>query len=1853
MDLPESVESSLHHQPSLSSIRSATSSQSSTKRDHLAISNPRSAVSPKVDTSFGTNQPGGYGKGELGSIGKRTGSIWKGKGAEKAALSLLSNDSQWKKYQTQIDRSLQSFESIKEWADFISFLSKLLKTIQTFPGFNEIPRKLLIAKRLAQCLTPALPSGVHQRALDVYGHILSVIGLEGLKRDLLIWSSGLFPFFQYASTSAKPMLLNIYEVHYVPLKNALLPAIKAFLLALLPGLEEEAGEAFEKVMYLMDIVSSTVSPPIFFQNLWMILISTPGARTNVLCYLGRRLPKFGKGEDITPIVGSDIGLMIRAFAAALEDDNLLVQRGTLDLLVTGLRLDGAASSDFSTETDRKILMSSALTVVMRRDLSLSRRLYGWLLGPEGSSDEQVAYLREWSLDVLKNTLKENMNDVSSSLSEPQRPYRIFISLLDKWEIGYPLTDVLILDALRSLKESNGDDHEIVSDRLMTGSTLYETVDPYLVWRGLFWGLLNEFESPDLVCDSLDLIAFILRSFSKQEEEIQTTHLPIIIVTLVELLHRVFFALSESLMTDIQKTKITGALDLVRQILPQIPLEVFLHLPSASVSSGDPGITPLESATAYYSSSTDLQPPSEITSSSFTGTELFKRPFQKLLALSRRSLSNSLQGNNQIEDMTCGVLEILKDWIDLGGQVGLEGDIGTIEWDRDAWFNEVREQANQTASFDTLEIMIRVSLGLGRVPYMQPPLKTNSRLVMSALMNNVLRFMTSSTQLYHIPAVHLMWELHHASSFKHIDAILFQNMLSTSIEKRLDAIHAFGVLWRLSEDSDLSNHALDGPIFIILDTLNASNVSLRRAGETWLRCDLKSYTRMLDPIMCILLDPSICRTTTTFTFSGKEVQGSRYDRPIDHARLNYVLESLASLSRFGGQALNRVIRATPISQGSERLRERATKAKIFHAEASFMDVLVELLLQFVQSEPSKALSSSLEPANGLLQLNALEIIQSILSRGDISAISHKTTETVIVAKLLYCIHEAKLDIQNQLLHVLQNIISSAASSTQHKKKISVQGLPSSGNSDFSKTSAYLSDEKPSVERNSLSISDNLSPLLLQMLVKGVSVKSNRLVLQHWVDFILMTAPQLQGHLRPLLYPLGDCLIKELYLLAESIRDVVVSEDINHSTVHNAAGSEIVMLLNALEKVVSLAAPAGSVPVSLSPNLDKRQTEVTTGLFGYVSNVFTESDLARPSTPEGGAVPKSAGLRCLDDAVSLLHTLWTASSSPILTTSTAAAAGMNHLYNRVQDRTRKALEQFYRLQPSSVVRILASCWASNQNPNCYSFEILDTLASSAQTAVSIMCQLLTRRTNTLGKGNLTEEENDTIVYGFLEAYLSRLEGPIAVQVWGTFFAMTKDVLVGASTTASKIQVFFSFKCLTALAEKVATTSALEDRRMRRDLQDTYSKLLDATAAWALRSFDGQFSVRRRARDVSNGMVSPALPGTPLEEKPAVFNTQTEVSYIAIADFMSRKTVPNLRSFLADSDKVLAACSTLCQQVVAPALRVRTKSLDVDPTALSILVGITRIPNSIKVWRALVTEAFMNDSRFFNGSPSSGARWKPLVCSLVDFEKERFTELVSRAVAAPSANIFSNRDSEMLLRSLNIRRISFVLFAAEKNHFLNQLPAIQESLVEILRMTGLSPTVRAEVYLCLRILICRIAARDLTNLWPIILTELLRVFEQLMEELPPNNSELLLEILGACKFLDLLLVIQSEDFQIHQWAFVRDTPLSLDTDEGDISGSLMDHLAELIRDSPHFSKNDGKLHPPESGDDVLESSHSTSTTAFRRPRLSHLKKISSISELEPFFAHASSAAYEALYSARDVDWTVVDDGLEAELFEGSEKF
>lgn len=108
--------------------------------------------------------------------------------------------------------------------------------------------------------------------------------------------------------------------------------------------------------------------------------------------------------DITLFVGRDVGLMIRAVAAALEDDDSLVRRSALDILLQSLPVDSVAVKQ-APEEDRRILMCAATSVVLRRDLALNRRLYSWLLGAAEESQAQMEHLRTHALGLLTSTLK--------------------------------------------------------------------------------------------------------------------------------------------------------------------------------------------------------------------------------------------------------------------------------------------------------------------------------------------------------------------------------------------------------------------------------------------------------------------------------------------------------------------------------------------------------------------------------------------------------------------------------------------------------------------------------------------------------------------------------------------------------------------------------------------------------------------------------------------------------------------------------------------------------------------------------------------------------------------------------------------------------------------------------------------------------------------------------------------------------------------------------------------------------------------------------------------------------------------------------------------------------------------------------------------------------------------------------------------------------------------------------------------------------------------------------------------------------------------------------------------------------
>lgn len=317
-----------------------------------------------------------------------------------------------------------------------------------------------------------------------------------------------------------------------------------------------------------------------------------------------------------------------------------------------------------------------------------------------------------------------------------------------------------------------------------------------------------------------------------------------------------------------------------------------------------------------------------------------------------------------------------------------------------------------------------------------------------------------------------------------------------------------------------------------------------------------------------------------------------------------------------------------------------------------------------------------------------------------------------------------------------------------------------------------------------------------------------------------------------------------------------------------------------------------------------------------------------------------------------------------------------------------------------------------------------------------------------------------------------------------------------------------------------------------------------------------------------------------------------------------------------------------IVAPVLKSRSKNFNgSSPLIVDMLTEMTKLPHCSRSWKGLVSDVFY-DNKFFTNSASS--QWRYLVNALMSADKDKFVDLVSRVSSAPSTNIFANREYESLTRALNLRRLSFAIYAGDPGSYMSQLTIVKEKLVEVVRNNAITPISQSEVYLCLRVLLIRFKSDNLTMFWPIVITELLRLFEIIKSAPASEHSDLLSLLLSACKFLDTLLVLQNEDFQVYQSLFITDT---VDASAmGDHQGGIIDQISQLFGNQEKF---DGQFSPQ------LENTQ-------RQPLLLNVKRIESVQNLQPFFSSVSHVTFNNVIDKQEVDWELLDRTIGSDFFD-----
>jgi hypothetical protein len=373
------------------------------------------------------------------------------------------------------------------------------------------------------------------------------------------------------------------------------------------------------------------------------------------------------------------------------------------------------------------------------------------------------------------------------------------------------------------------------------------------------------------------------------------------------------------------------------------------------------------------------------------------------------------------------------------------------------------------------------------------------------------------------------------------------------------------------------------------------------------------------------------------------------------------------------------------------------------------------------------------------------------------------------------------------------------------------------------------------------------------------------------------------------------------------------------------------------------------------------------------------------------------------------------------------------------------------------------------------------------------------------------------------------------------------------------------------------------------------------------------------------------------------------------------PSLPQILVEPERVLTAANTISASVIGPTFRSKAFPENVTRSILVLLYEITRLPNTQKIWRKDLGDAF-NDARFFSNSLSLlESNWLPLLSQWAVSDKERMPELLSRisppttagivfGVGATSARLESDRKTQ-----LNLRRVATLILSAPNDIFITEIKDLEDKIIELLSATTTSSpssTTRGEIYMVLRALILNTSAIHLAMLWPTINAEL---FSAISSVVAPDHSQSSdtynnFSILQACKLLDILLCVAPDDFQLHEWLFITDTIDAVYRPQDYHPVGLIDELSEELGSSSIASATYMEQISTASG---------SGDKTVRRPLLGpggvncddvNLDRKDELvgKVLRPFFSQLSIFAFERTYKMGVTDWDACRMDLLNDLFD-----
>ena len=441
----------------------------------------------------------------------------------------MSENKEFKKFDKKICEILNSLSGAASWSDLLPFTKEIIKLLEKKKNefnFDLFTDKTTLSKRLAQCLNPECPAGVHELVLNIYSIIFENILSKNngkLGDNLGLYSSGLFPFFSYASLPNKIAYLEkIISQWFLKLEeNELNVCLSGLISSLIPGFDDNNEKVSSKIYSIFDDIQKKLKRGVFYGTYWSLLLRNKLLRSSGIKYLSEKIIKYKDYQELDEEKKKEIlenefpdinNLVVNSLSQLIEEECIPSVRIAMDFVI--LRLPLTKGNTILNDKAKIVLITSALKLLIKKDYSTTRRLTNWLLGTNSPDDDidikspDIIYKMDLAIEAFKNMFNSQKLINSTNLKN----YVLILDQLFDQIIFFPeyilpkIAYDLILCFVRFWKtELDSSENVIKNDTINTLNKFFHKDNNYIecLWKSIINYLDSTHERKDLDFDNID------------------------------------------------------------------------------------------------------------------------------------------------------------------------------------------------------------------------------------------------------------------------------------------------------------------------------------------------------------------------------------------------------------------------------------------------------------------------------------------------------------------------------------------------------------------------------------------------------------------------------------------------------------------------------------------------------------------------------------------------------------------------------------------------------------------------------------------------------------------------------------------------------------------------------------------------------------------------------------------------------------------------------------------------------------------------------------------------------------------------------------------------------------------------------------------------------------------------------------------------------------------------------------------------------------------------------------------------------------------------------------------------------